>query len=75
MNKSLKSQANRWRILPSISYTNWHNQPNVPRHLWKQWFKIKRYWSGKLIYIQVRHHQIVLDFRKNWIADFCNTDA
>ena len=67
-----KSQARRWRILPKISYTNWHKQPNVPRGLWKQWLQIKRFWGGRIIYIQVRHHQIELDFRKNWLADMAH---
>lgn len=64
-----KSQANRWRILPKISYTNWRKQPGVPSFLWKQWFLVKRFWGGRIIYIQVRNHQIELDFRKNWVAD------
>lgn len=34
-----------------------------------KWFQIKRYWSGKIIYIAIKHHQLVLDFRRDWVAD------
>lgn len=35
----------------------------------RKWFKIERYWGGKLIYFSIRHWTLILDFRKNWLAD------
>lgn len=56
-------KANRIKI-PQARYTNWKKEaPDSGAGCWKQWFSFKRYWSGKMWYFTVRHHQIVLDFR------------
>lgn len=53
--------------LPKFAYVNWHKAaPNAPKNCWKAWFGIKRYWGGKLIYLDIRHHSFQLDFRRNW---------
>lgn len=67
------SFLSRWRILPILHYTNWKvAQPNAGPDCWKSWLSVSRYWSGKLVYINARHHQLVLDFRRNWVADMIN---
>jgi len=35
----------------------------------QRWFYISRFWSGKIIYIGIKHWCISLDFRVNWIRD------
>lgn len=52
-----------------IHYVNFRRTvPNLGP-CFKDWLRVTRYWSGKLIYIHVRHHALVIDLRKNWIAD------
>lgn len=35
---------------------------------------VSRYWFGRLIYVYVMRYTIVLDFRKNWLADMSKTE-
>lgn len=66
-----RTQAHRWRILPKISYTNFRKEyPNMGG-CFKKWFNIQRFWGGKIIYINIKHHQLSFDFRKNWLVDMC----
>lgn len=58
-----------WRLLPKISYTNWSDTPGMSQ----QWPTVKRYWPGRLIYLQWFNHQIKLDFRKSWIDDMVSS--
>jgi len=59
------------RSLPKFTYVSWHKAaPNSSPNCWKRWFSIRRYWGGKLIYVEVRHHSFQFDFRRNWLADF-----
>lgn len=57
------------RIIPKIRFVNYHKAFPMAKGLWKDWFKIEKYWSGKIIQIYIRQYCICLDFRKNWIAD------
>lgn len=63
------SQARRWRILPSIYFTNYRKTSPNAGNCFKRWFSVTRFWGWKLIYITVKHFQVTLDFRKNWVAD------
>jgi hypothetical protein len=83
-NKAVKSSSSpascsrlfRWLRLPKFAYVNWHKAaPNASPGCWKQWFSIKRYWGGKLIYVEVRHHSFQFDFRRDWLADFLGENA
>jgi hypothetical protein len=55
----------KWRMFPKIDYHHWKDDGVC----WKRWFYISRLWSGRLIFIGVKRHQICLDFRYNWLAD------
>jgi len=70
-----KSQAHKWRFLPRISYFNYHKLPYIPRGLFSKCFEVEHWWGGRLIFIRVKHHQIELDFRKNWMADMANQQS
>jgi len=60
----------RWRIMPKFSFVNYRKEfPNSGTNCWKKWFDINRYWFGRLIYFQVKHYCIQLDFRKSWVQD------
>jgi len=48
-----------------ISYINYKKEFPNNRGLFKDWFKIDRYFKGRLIHISVKHRSIVLDFRKD----------
>ena len=62
----------KWRLIPKVSYTNYHKQfPNF-KWLWTKWFSIDRFWYGKIIEISVKHRVITLDFRQNWLADMAD---
>ena len=64
------------RMLPKFTYVNWKKAaPQAAAVCWKQWFSVKRYWSGKLIYIQIRHHSFQFDFRRDWLADMIKPNA
>lgn len=51
-------------------YVNYKREfPEAANHCWRAWFAVHRYWGGKIINIHVRHHCIVLDFRRDWVRD------
>ena len=54
-----------WRIIPKMEYHRWEKDDVC----WKRWFYINRLWSGRLIFISIKRHQLCLDFRYNWLAD------
>ena len=48
--------ANKWRLFPGFRYTNYRKEfPNMGAAAFRKWFHFKRLWSGKLIYIGIRH--------------------
>ena len=56
----------------NISYTNFKKEFPVVRegrYCFDKWFYFKRFWSGKLINIGIKHHQITIDIRGNWKKD------
>lgn len=56
-------------ILSRISYCNYRKQyPNIGP-CFADWFYIRKYWSGKLIHIGIKHHCVVLDLRGDWVSD------
>lgn len=63
-----KLRTRQWRIFPKISYANFYKLYNI-KDCFKSWFCIKRFWGGKIIDIQVKHHQLSLDFRGSWLVD------
>ena len=60
---------NKWRLIPKIRYTNYIKQFPNSRDIWQKWFAVGRLWSGRIIEINVKHHALTFDFRKNWLAD------
>lgn len=68
----MKNKRRKWRIIPVVSYTNWKKQAGYREGLWKRWFLVQRFWSGRIIDIQVKHHMLSLDFRYSWLADLMN---
>ena len=47
-----------------VSYVNYRKKfPTIATNSFKSWFSFKRYWSGKLIYFNFKHHSVVLDLR------------
>lgn len=63
--QSTGSRLFRWLRLPKVDYVDWHKvAPNASPGCWKQWFSINRYWGGKLIYVEIRHHSFQFDFRR-----------
>ncbi len=61
------------RIIPKIRYTNFRKEfPNCTEGCFKRWFVIERFWGGKIIDVQIKHHQISFDFRANWLLDMIN---
>lgn len=52
-----------------IRFINWHKRFKGSEGLWNKWFKVERFWMGKIIEITVKHYTLVLDFRKNWLKD------
>jgi hypothetical protein len=55
----------KWRMIPLVSYTNWSSVPGMR----KRWPCVKRYWSGRLVYLRWLDHQITLDFRQDVLED------
>ena len=55
----------KWRLIPKLSYHKYNNTQST----WNDWLWIHRKWSGKLIYIHIKNHEILFDFRKDFIAD------
>lgn len=62
-------RGRHWRVIPKISYTNWKRHPQYHPGIWTKWLSFQRFWSGKIIQITVRHHNLCLDFRYSWLAD------
>ncbi len=52
-----------------ISFINYRKSFPTMVGGFNKWFQIKRFWSGRIININVKHYAISLDLRKNWIAD------
>lgn len=51
-----------------IRYVNYKKE--FPGHVIKySWFRIKKYWSGKLIHFCFLHNSIIIDLRKDFIRD------
>lgn len=70
-----KLQANKWRILPKVQYTNYRAEYNIGKDCFAKWFQVKRFWGGKIITVLIKHHEVQFDFRKNWIADMAFPDG
>ena len=61
-------------MIPKVMFTNYKKEfkglsLNHPL------FEFKRYWSGKLIKISIKHYEITLDFRGSMIDDMMNFTA
>jgi len=53
-----------------IKYTNMKKDfPNMGTGAFDRWLAIKRYWSGRLIIVSIKHHVFDFDFRKGWLKD------
>ena len=53
-----------------IRYINWRKEyPTAGPTCWKKRFSVQRLWSGKLIYIEVKHHCFQIDLRKDIFND------
>lgn len=42
---------------------------------WSRWLYIDRKWSGKIVHIGIRQWALILDFRKDWLAEFLGENA
>ena len=61
-----------------IRYVNYRKEfpgKGMGKTCFTKWFCIRRYWSGKIICIRVKHHEISLDFRRDWVADMMGKKA
>lgn len=62
-------KACRWK-LPKVSYTNFRKEyPNIGKTAFAPWFSFTRYWGGRIWNINIKHHQVSLDFRLSWLDD------
>ena len=66
-----RKQANRLRILPKVTYTNYRKKFPNTGGCFKSWFSVNRYWGGRIISISVKHRELSFDFRGNFLADMC----
>jgi len=57
------------RLFPKIRYTNFKKKFPISATAFSRLFYIEKHWSGKIIEIGIKHHQISFDFRKNWLLD------
>jgi len=63
-----RNAVRQYNLIPKVNYANMKKEfPNT--QAWKSWLWFHTAWSGKLVYISVKHHQFCFDFRKSWIAD------
>lgn len=53
------------KLIPSVKYHRHVKCPNT----WNKWFTVRTLWSGNLLYIIVKNHQLTFDFRKDWVSD------
>lgn len=58
----------RW--FPRVSYQNFGDPLRKPA--FRRWFVFQRFWAGRLWCFSVRHHQITLDFRVDWLHDIAH---
>ena len=63
----VKAFAIRW--FPRIAYCNFHKEYPSSVGAFTKWFDVRTYWHGRLVYVSVKHHTIILDFRATWITD------
>lgn len=66
----MKKILARWRLIPAVDFYNWNTDPHCPKGLFRDLFKIRRAWGGRIISIHVKQFMLTLDFRRNWLADF-----
>lgn len=61
----------RWRIFPKISYCNYRKKyPDIiSDKAFKKWFNVAKFWHGRIINFYILHHELSLDFRKDWLGD------
>ena len=57
------------RLIPSVSFTNFHKSFPSSRGAFTRWLYLDRRWLGLIWNIGVRHYMLTLDFRGDWIAD------
>ena len=57
------------KLIPKISFTNYHKEFPITKGIWNEWIKINKAWGGSILEIRCKHWQLSLDFRKNWMAD------
>jgi len=59
------------RLFPKVRYTNFHKQypKTLAYPIFKAWVRVKWYWGGNIVNMQVKHHQLSFDFRRNWMED------
>ena len=67
------NNANKWRF-PTISYVNYKKEFSGTgiENTKCKWFGFKKYWRGRLWYFDIKHHTIILDFRKCLWSDLAS---
>lgn len=61
----------KWRLWPRVGYKSFKGVGSA--RLWKSWISVTHYWGGRLIYIGVRHHFLIFDFRRNILAELAQS--
>ena len=57
------------RLIPNIRFTYYHKSFPITKGIWNEWFKVQKAWAGSIVEIRIRHYQLSLDFRKNFLND------
>ena len=61
------------RKINKIRFINYRKA--VSANSFKKWFYIRRYWSGRLIHIGVRHYAIAIDLRGDFFEEMTGQDS
>lgn len=60
----------KWRIIPKVAFVNYRKRfPGISAQAFGQLFYIRSAWSGRLVFVGVKHFAIEFDFRRNWLAE------
>jgi hypothetical protein len=59
------------RMIPKLRWVNYHKEfpQTEDGACWKRGFGFDKYWGGLIWTFSFRHYALILDFRRNWLAD------
>jgi hypothetical protein len=55
-----------------VSYKKEFPDKGIGISSFTDWFRVRRYWKGKLILISIKHHEIVIDMRGDLFDEMTN---